>query len=88
VYRSGFTWIIAIAFDPSGNLYVLQHSDGPLTNSGGSLIRVSPDGTHTTMVSNIQRPGGLAVGDDGAVYVSMAGGSNFKGDGEVRRFMF
>jgi hypothetical protein len=88
VYRSGFTWIIALAFDPSGNLYVLQHSDGPLTNSGGSLIRVSPDGTRTTLVSNIQRPGGLAVGEDGAVYVSMAGGANFKGDGEVRKFTF
>jgi hypothetical protein len=88
VYRAGFTWIIAMAFDPSGNLYVLQHSDGPFTNSNGSLIRVSPDGTHTTMVSNIPRPGGLAVGDDGAVYLSTAGGMNFKGEGVVLRFVF
>ena len=88
VYRTGFTWIIGLAFDPSGNLYVLQHSDGPTTNSGGSLVRVSPDGTHTTVVSAIPRPGGLAVDDAGAVYVSMVPGTNFKGDGEVRRYTF
>lgn len=88
VYRTGFTWIIGVAFDPSGNLYVLQHSDGPTTNSGGSLVRVTPDGTHTTVVSGIPRPGGLAVDDAGAVYVSMVPGTNFKGNGEVRRYTF
>ncbi|MFL5608503.1 MAG: ScyD/ScyE family protein [Gemmatimonadaceae bacterium] len=86
VYRTGFTWIIALAFDPSGNLWVLQHSDGPNTNSGGSLIRVAPDGTHTTVASNLPRPGGLAVDENGAVYVSMVPGQNFKGDGEVRKY--
>ena len=87
VYRSGFTWIISIAFDPSGNLYVLQHSDGPLTNSGGSLIQVAPDGTRRTMVTGIPRPGGVIAGPDGAVYVSMVPGANFKGEGEVRRYV-
>jgi hypothetical protein len=88
VYRSGFTWIIGLAFDPTGNLYVLQHSVGPFTNSGGSLVRVTPDGTPTTVVGNIPRPGGIVVGEDGAVYVSMVPGTNFKGNGEVRRYVF
>lgn len=87
-FHTGFTWIIGVAFDPSGNLYVLQHSDGPLVNSGGSLIRVAPDGTPTKMVTAIPRPGGLAIDSDGAVYVSMAPGTNFKGAGEVRRYVF
>ena len=86
VFRSGFTWIISLAFDPNGNLYVLQHSDGPLTNSGGSLIQVAPDGSRRTVVAGLQRPGGVVAGPAGDVYVSMVPGANFKGEGEVRRY--
>ncbi|HEX4683388.1 MAG TPA: ScyD/ScyE family protein [Gemmatimonadaceae bacterium] len=86
VYFTGFTWIISVAFDATGNLYVLQYSDGPLTSNLGSLIRVAPDGTRTTVVTGLQRPGGVAVGPDGGVYVSMILGKNFRSPGEVRRF--
>ena len=87
IFRSGFTWIISLAFDPSGNLYVLQYSDGPTTADPGSLIRVTPDGVATKVISGLQRPGGVAVGPDGVVYISMVPGKNFKGDGEVRRYI-
>lgn len=87
VFRTGFTWIISLAFDATGNLYVLQHSDGPFTNSGGSLVRVAPDGTRATVLSGLTRPGGVAVDPDGAVYISMVPGMNFKGPGEVRRYI-
>ncbi len=86
-FLTGFTWVIAIAFDPSGNLYILQYSVGPLSNSGGSLVRVAPDGTRETVVSPIPRAGGLAVGPDGAVYVSMVQGQNYRAPGEVRRYV-
>lgn len=88
VHLSGFTWIVALAFDPSGNLYALQYSVGPLTNSGGSLVRVAPDGTKQTMLSGLQRPGGMVVDDEGRVYISMIEGKNNKADGEVRRYTF
>lgn len=87
IFRSGFTWIISLAFDPNGNLYVLQYSDGPTTADPGSLIRVTPDGVATKVVTGLQHPGGVAVDSDGAVYISMVPGKNFKGDGEVRRYI-
>jgi hypothetical protein len=85
-YLTGFTWILALAFDRSGSLYVLQHSDGATTAAPGSLVRVAPDGTRALVVTGIQRPGGLAVDSDGAVYISMIPGTNYKAAGEVRRY--
>ena len=86
VYCTGFTWIIALAFDDQGNLYVLQHSDGPTTNNNGSLIRVAPDCSRTTVVTGLFRPTGVAADALGNVYVSMIVGTNFAGEGQVRRF--
>jgi hypothetical protein len=85
-YLTGFTWILALAFDARGNLYVLEHSSGSTTATPGSLIRVAPDGTRSTVVTGIQRPGGLAVDDEGRVYISMIPGTNYKANGEVRRY--
>jgi len=85
-YCTGFTWIIGLAFDPSGNVYVLQYSDGPVTNSGGSLLRVAPDCSRRTVATGLKAPTGVAVGDDGNVYVSLINGTNFAAEGQVRRF--
>jgi hypothetical protein len=85
-YLTGFTWILALAFDASGNLFVLQHSDGAPVTTPGSVIRVAPDGTRSVIVSGIQRPGGLAVDAEGRVYVSMIPGTNYKASGLVRRY--
>jgi hypothetical protein len=85
-FCTGFTWIIGLAFDPSGNIWVLQHSNGPLTNSGGSLIRVAPDCSRETIVTGLTRAIGLAIDDDGNPYVSLVIGPNFAGEGQVRRF--
>jgi len=85
-HLTGFTWILALAFDGNGNLYVLQHSDGAMTAAPGSLVRIAPDGTRNLVVTGIPRPGGLAVDRDGAVYISMIPGANYKAAGEVRRY--
>ena len=85
-YCTGFTWIIGLAFDRSGNVYVLQFSDGPVTNSGGSLLRVAPDCSRSTVVTGLKNPTGVAVDDEGNVYVSLINGSNFAAEGQVRRF--
>lgn len=82
VFRSGFKAIIDIAFDSEGNLYVLQHATGETGLAGpGMLIRVAPDGTRTTVLSGLDRPTSVAVGPDGALYVTNHG--LFVGGGEV-----
>ena len=50
----------------------------------GALIQVAPDGTRTEIASNaLFAPGGLAIGKDGALYVT--NNSIFSGTGEVVR---
>lgn len=76
VFASGFTKIIGLAFRSDGSLYVLQISStgGPPPQGGtGSLIRVSPDGTKTTIVppnAGLVAPGGIAIDRDGSIYVT------------------
>ena len=50
-----------MAFDASGNIYALQFSVGPLTNSGGSLIRVATDCSRETLITGLRNPTGVAV---------------------------
>lgn len=93
---TGFKAIIDIAFDGEGNLYVLQHSTGAVQQGGpGILIRVTPDrsqpevcgqyraGTRTTVLGGLTRPTSIAIGPDGALYVTNRGIS--AGLGEVLR---
>ena len=76
IFESGFTKIIDIAFGPDGSLYVLQISSagGPPPQGGtGSLIRVAPDHTKTTIVpagGPLVAPGGIVVTADGTIYVT------------------
>ncbi len=76
VVASGFTKIIDLAFGPDGSLYVLQVSaaGGPPPQGGtGSLIRVAPNGTKTTVVApgaGLVAPGGVAISNDGSIYVT------------------
>jgi len=82
-FLTGFKMIIDMAFDDDGNLYVLEHATGAVQQTGlGVLIRVTPDknqpdiaaqyrnGTRTTVLSGLARPMSVAVGPDGAVYIS------------------
>jgi hypothetical protein len=72
VAYSGFTNIIDIAFGPDGSLYVVEIAH-PIPNfAGGKLIRIAPDGTRTELISGapLFAPGGIAVGNDGALYVT------------------
>jgi hypothetical protein len=84
VYLSGFKAIIDLAFDPDGNLYVLQFATGQTGLAGpGELIQVAPDGTRTTVIAGLDRPTSVAVGPDGALYVTNHGLS--VGGGQVLR---
>lgn len=79
VHASGLTNITGVAFDAAGRLYVLQIGNGfagpggPPLLSPGRLIRVEADGTRTVIYENLYYPYGLAIGPDGAAYVTNNG---------------
>lgn len=55
-----------LAFDDDGNLYVT----GPTTSSFDSIHRIAPDGQVSTFYRGLGRPQGLALDDQGNVYVA------------------
>ena len=69
---SGFTNIVDLACAEDGTLYVVEiTSNGLLSGDpNGSLIRVEDDGSQTVMADNLFMPGGVAIGDDGSLYVT------------------
>ncbi len=85
VFAAGFTTVLDLDFDRAGNLYVLEHSSGPVFFGGtGTLWKLEPGGARTPVVQGLTRPTSVAIGPDGAAYVSNRG--NEAGSGEVRRF--
>jgi hypothetical protein len=92
VVATGFTNIIDIALDrTSGAGYVLEHdADGIIPSLGpgvlGRVIRINPNGTQTVISTPaLVKPGGIAVGPDGAVYVTV--NSIAAGTGQVLRIV-
>lgn len=79
VFASGFTNITGVAFDAAGRLHVLQIGNGlagpggPPLLAPGRLIRVEADGSRTVIYENLYYPYGLAIGPDGAAYVTNNG---------------
>jgi hypothetical protein len=79
VVAGGFTNIVGLAFDARGTLYVLQIGSGLAGPGGpplappGRLIRVESNGSQTTVFDALFYPGGLAIGPDGAAYVTTNG---------------
>ena len=93
VVASGFTNVIDVAFDlPRNAAYVLEHdADGIIPPIGpgvdGRLIRINTQtGVQTVVASTgLVKPGGVAVGSDGALYVTRRTGQ--AGLGEVVRIV-
>ncbi|MES2464457.1 MAG: ScyD/ScyE family protein [Armatimonadota bacterium] len=90
VYAANLTGIIDIAFGADGSLYVLEIAkNGLLAAFGGNdwtgaLIKVGADGTRTELVpGQLTAPGGIAVGEDGYLYVT--NNSIYSGEGQVLR---
>lgn len=86
-YAAGFTAIIDIAFDAGGALYVLEAIRGvppfPPGFGVGRLLRQCPGGARSELLAGLTFPGGVAIGPDGAAYLTNRGTS--PSDGEVLR---
>ncbi|MCC5624240.1 ScyD/ScyE family protein, partial [Nostoc sp. CHAB 5715] len=98
VFLDGFTHITDLTFDDEGNLLVLQFSDtsqlqGDLRFLPGSLVKVAPDLTRTTLVAageGLESSAGIDIGPDGKIYVTKRGvgpdiGSVVRVDGLVTK---
>jgi hypothetical protein len=84
VYCGGFTTITDLTWGPDGNLYVLQHSNGPVFfATPGNVVRVNADCSRTVVSPPLNRPASLAFGPDGKLYVSI--NANQVGTGQVVR---
>jgi hypothetical protein len=89
-FAFGFTNIVDIDFGPDGSLYIIELAKhGLLAETGGppvgSLYRIKPDGTRSLLSGpELTAPGGVVVGGNGAVYVSI--NSTSPGQGKVLRY--
>ena len=77
VFADGFTQLTDLQFDSAGNLYALQYANQSAWKGDfdGSVIKIAPDGTRTTLLSGngLESPSALTIGSDGAVYVTNRG---------------
>jgi hypothetical protein len=86
---SGFTNIIDLVWDQGRNVgYILEHDADGILGPGldGRLIRINANGSTTVVAqAGLVKPGGVAIGPDGAVYVTLR--APFAGVGEVVRIV-
>jgi hypothetical protein len=77
IYADGFTNVIDIAFEPDGSLLVLEIATNSLLSGDpdallpGALIRLKPDGSRQTLLSEgLIMPTAVVIGKDHALYIS------------------
>lgn len=91
VKASGFSSIVDITTGPDGSLYVLEFATDQLACEmagvcNGRLTKVDAGGGKTVLASNLPYPGGVAVANDGAIYMTLFSiFPEFAGGGQVVR---
>ena len=86
VHCTGFTTILDLAFGPEGEMYVVENAQGsvfppPFPANTGRLLRVEDDCSRSVVLGGLNRPTAVALGPDGAIYVTNNGVS--AGTGQV-----
>lgn len=87
----GLTTPIDVAFAPDGTMYALQYASQFSAKKlryipfGGKVLRVRPDGSKQTVVTNLTFPTAMTFGPDGALYVSNFGNESNQGQGQILR---
>jgi hypothetical protein len=86
-YVTGLTAVVDVAFDAGGALYILEVASGqaglPPFNPGlgvGRLLRKCPGSDPAVLLQGLVVPGGVAIGPDGAAYVTNFGTSATLGE--------
>ena len=64
------TNLLGEIFDREGNLYVCDIGDAFSGGSNGRVLKISPNGSMTTVASGLSVPNGLALDHSGSLYVS------------------
>jgi hypothetical protein len=92
-YVTGLTAVVDMAFDAEGTLYIVEIASGFVPGPGadpgvgnGRLLRKPKDGAVDVVLEGLVFPAGVAIGRDGAVYLSNFG--IFPGGGEILRVTF
>lgn len=86
IWATGFSEVLGVQFDNQANMYVLESSsvNGFPTPNTGRIVKVLPSGTKQVLVDTLTFPTGMALGPDGAIYVSNKGfGPPVPGYGEI-----
>lgn len=95
LYAEGFTNILDLAFDADGTLWVLEMFENGLlgadpsdpSTTTGALVKVNEDGSQERFLQDtLVAATGMAVGDDGAIYISNFG--IIPGMGQVLKVTF
>ena len=87
VYCTGFKAIMDLAFGPDGTLYVVENATNafppppPFAPNSGRLSRVAPGCSSVeTLLEGLDRPTAVAIGADGAIYVTNHGVTAGRGE--------
>ncbi|MGE5351419.1 MAG: ScyD/ScyE family protein [Ignavibacteriales bacterium] len=89
-YATGFTTVLGLTFDNSGNLYVLETSIGNgqppfFAPNTGRIMRITNGDVNnvTEVTSGLNFPTAMTLGPDGNLYVSNNGFASAPGTGQV-----